>query len=65
MLVVGTLFKPSLMLAGEARGLPKSGALERCFTRLGSGLTRKHFTRLERLVRDKHSSFFGTFIIYD
>ncbi len=31
--------------------------------RLPSGLTRKHFTKMERLARDKHSSLFGTFVV--
>jgi hypothetical protein len=47
-------FHPSLMFVGEARSLPKSGAPERFFTRVGSSLTRKHQTRLERLAKDKH-----------
>jgi len=29
---------------------------ERCFTRVGSGLTYNHYTRLKRLAKDKHSS---------
>jgi hypothetical protein len=29
------------------------GALERCFTQVGSDLTRKQNTRLERLTKDK------------
>ncbi len=29
---------------------------EKCFTRVGSGLTFKHKTRLERLAKDEHSS---------
>jgi len=32
------------------------GAFERCSTWVGSGLTCKHWTKLERLARDKHSS---------
>ncbi len=39
---------------GKANSVPYSGA--RCFTRVGSGLTHKNQTRLERLARDKHSS---------
>jgi hypothetical protein len=34
-------------LVGEARNLPQSGAPERCFTRVGSGLTQ---TMLEMLT---------------
>ncbi len=40
----------------HAQSLPQSGAPEKCFTRVGSGLTGKHQTRLERLAKDKHSS---------
>ncbi len=32
------LFQPSLMFVGKARGLPESGAPERCFTRVVSSL---------------------------
>jgi hypothetical protein len=39
------------MFAGKARSLHWSGAPEK----VGSSLTCKHFTRLERLSRDKHS----------
>jgi hypothetical protein len=41
-----------------------SRAPERCFTRVGSGLTCKHYTRLERLARDKHSSLLQKFVTY-
>jgi hypothetical protein len=47
-----------------ARSLSESGGPERCFTRLGSGLTYKHHTRLERLARDKHSSLLQKFVNY-
>ncbi len=40
--VPGKPFQPSLMFMGEASGLPKSGAPERCFSQVGSTLTRKH-----------------------
>ncbi len=39
--------------------------LEWCFPRVGSDLTRKHYTRLERLVGDKHSSLLRKFVNYD
>ncbi len=35
------LFQPNLMFVGKARSLPKSGALERNFNWVGSGLTTK------------------------
>jgi hypothetical protein len=37
---------------------------ERFFTRAGSGLTRKHETRLERLARDKHLSLLRKSVNY-
>jgi len=36
--VPGKPFQPSLMFVGKARRLPQSGAPERRFTQLGSGL---------------------------
>jgi hypothetical protein len=64
MFVPGKPFHPSVMIVGEARGLPESGASARCFTEVGSGLTNNHYTRLERLVRDKHSSLLRKFVNY-
>jgi len=57
-------FQPNLMFVGKATGPHLSGAPERCFTWVGSGLTRKHYTRLERLVREKHSSFLQKSVNY-
>ncbi len=54
--VHGKPFQPSLMFVGEVRSLPQRGSLERCFTRVGSSLTHKRQTRLERFARNKHSS---------
>ncbi len=65
MFVPGKLFQPSLMFVGEYRSLPLSGAPERCLTRVGSGLTRKNLTRLERLARDKHPSLLRKSVNYD
>ncbi len=56
MFVPGKLFQPNLMFVGKARGLPKSGSPQRCFNLVGPGLASKHWTRLERLAKDKHSS---------
>jgi hypothetical protein len=58
------LFQPIIMFVGEAKSLHKSGAPERCFTRLGFGLIQKHLTRLERPARSKHSSLLGPFVSY-
>ncbi len=41
--------------------LSQSGAPKRHFTQVGSNLTRKHQTRLEKLVRYKHSSLLQIF----
>jgi hypothetical protein len=38
MFVLGKPFLTSLMYVVEAKSLSKSGAPERCFTRVGSGL---------------------------
>jgi hypothetical protein len=46
--VSGKPFQPS-----QKRNLPKCGGLERCFTQIGSIFTRKNYTRLERLEKDK------------
>ncbi len=35
-------FQPCLMFASRATSLPYSGALERCYTGVGSSLTHKH-----------------------
>ncbi len=52
------------MFVGEARSLPLSGAPERWFTQVGSSLTHKYQTRLERLNRDKHSSLLQKSVSY-
>jgi hypothetical protein len=41
-----------------------SGALERCFTRVGSNLIKNHWTRLERNAREKHSSLLRALVNY-
>ncbi len=38
--------------------------IKRCFSLLGSGPTRKHWTRLERLATVEHSSLLQTLINY-
>ncbi len=55
--VCNKLFQPSLMLQVKPRAYPRVEHLtESCFTRVGSCLAHKHFTRLEKHVTDKHSS---------
>ncbi len=64
-LVPGKPFQPSLMFVGNARRPPQSGAPERCFTQVGSGLTCKQLTKLKRFARNKCSSFLQKFVTYD
>jgi hypothetical protein len=40
------------------------GAPERYFTRVGSGLARKHWTRLEKLAREKRFSLLRKSVNY-
>jgi hypothetical protein len=47
-----------------ARSLPYSGAPERRFKWVGSYITRKHYTRLENLARDKRSSLLRKSVNY-
>ncbi len=57
-------FQPSLLFVGKAGSLPLSGASEMGFTWVDSCLTWTHYTILERLLRNKHSSLlqiFGTY----
>jgi hypothetical protein len=49
------------MFLGETRSLPMRGALERCFTQVGLGLS----NRLECFEMDKHSSLFCIFVNYE
>ncbi len=53
-------FQPSLTFVR----LPKSGAPERCITLVGSGLTCKYWTKLERLPKDKNSNLLRTLVNY-
>ncbi len=41
---------------------PNKAPLQVFHSRVASGLTLKHEARLERLVRDKHSSLIRTFV---
>ncbi len=45
----------SIIFVGKVRSLPYSVAPERHFTQISSGLTPKHYTRLENLASDKDS----------
>jgi hypothetical protein len=63
--VLGKPFQSSLMFVDEARRPPKRGVPERCFTQVGSSLTRKHYTRLERLAKEKYSSLLRESVNYD
>ncbi len=52
-----TPYQPNLMFVGKARRLPLSGKTQRHFIKVGSGVSRKHQTRLERLARSKYSNY--------
>ncbi len=56
MFAPGNPFQSRLLFVGKARSLSLSGASERSFASVGSRLTCKHYTILERLARDKHSA---------
>jgi len=63
MFVPGKPFKPSLMFVGQAGAYPSEAPFS-FFTRVGSGLTHKHLTRLEKLAEDKHSRLLHKFVNY-
>jgi hypothetical protein len=52
------VFAPRRLFLGTNRSLPQSGEPERDFTQIGSGLTCKHWNRLEKFATNKHSSLF-------
>jgi hypothetical protein len=58
-------FQLSLLFVGKPESLPFSGAPKRCLLMIGSSLTCKHYTILERLVRSEHSSLLQKLVIYD
>jgi hypothetical protein len=62
--VPSKLFQPSLMLLHTAGSLPSSGALEGASLGQSPRLPRKHYTRLDRPGRDKHSSLLRILVIY-
>ncbi len=62
--VPGKRFQHSLMLVGKARSLSYSGAPEKCFTQVSSGLTCKYYTWSERLASEKHSGLLQKFVNY-
>ncbi len=49
------------MSAGKVRSIAKCGAPESSFTWVGSNLTNKHKTWLERPAREKHLAYFPHF----
>ncbi len=53
-------FPAYIIFVGKARSLPWSGTHETWFSRLGSGHTHKHKTKLERLARDEYSKLLQT-----
>jgi hypothetical protein len=64
--VMGKPFQLSILFVGKARSLlPLTEAPQRCFTSwVGSCLTCKHNTILERLVREEYFSLLRKFVTY-
>ncbi len=58
MFISGKLFQPNIMLVGKARSVAYSGSPEICFAQVGSGLTRKHKTRLESLLETNTLAYY-------
>jgi hypothetical protein len=52
----------SLIFVGKARSISKSGAPESFLIQVGSGVTNKHYAKLERLAKDKHSSLLTMYL---
>jgi hypothetical protein len=52
------------MYVGKERSQSQTGTAESCFTRVGSGLTHKHYTWLF-LARGKHFSLLKAFVNFD
>jgi len=46
------------MFVGKAKSQPWNGGPERGFTKAGSCLTCKHYTRLENLARENAPAYF-------
>ncbi len=65
MFVPGKPLQPNLMFAGTAMSWLYNGAPKGFFSQVNSGLTRKHSTRQELLIREKHSSLLQTVVYYD
>jgi hypothetical protein len=53
-----------VFVPGKNGAYPSESPLKCSTPRKVPGLTHKHYTQLERLVRDKHSSLFPTFVNY-
>ncbi len=62
--VQGKPFQPDLMFVCKVRSLTLSGEHVEFFNRVGFCFTNKHYTRLESLGRDKHSSLLRAFVNY-
>jgi hypothetical protein len=64
MILLSWPFQLSLIFVSKATGPPYSGASERGFSQAGSGLSHKHWTKLERPLCDKHFSLLWNFVNY-
>ncbi len=65
MFVPGKTPQPSVMFAGKAGDYLSEAPFKRSALRYAPGLTNKHYTRLERLAGDKHSSLLRESVNYD
>jgi hypothetical protein len=63
MLVPFKPFQPSLMFEGKSGAYPIGVPFSCSTLRWALGLSRNHWTRLEKLARNKHYSLFGPFVI--
>ncbi len=61
----GKPFQPSLIFAGNAGAYLSEAPFRSSTLGYDPALNSKHYTRLEKLVTDKHSSLLGKFVNYD
>jgi hypothetical protein len=57
-------FHSLVMFAVKATSVHKSGAPERCYISVGSSLTHKIYSRLDRVARNKLFRVLETFVNY-
>jgi hypothetical protein len=64
MFVPGKPFQPSVMFVSKTGSYPSEVPFKCSTLGLAPGLTHKHYTRLEKLARDKHSSLLRKSVNY-